>query len=82
MTIQLDLAPHQPKFVDAEVRSGRFRNQAEVLSLAIDRMAERDEARKLAELRETIQISRDESEREEGIEVDPIEMLARIRKES
>jgi Arc/MetJ-type ribon-helix-helix transcriptional regulator len=75
MTIQLELSPHQKAYVESEMRSGHFRTEEEVLSVAIDRMAER----KLQELRELIQEAWDESEREEGIEITGAEILAKLR---
>ncbi|HEY7392969.1 MAG TPA: type II toxin-antitoxin system ParD family antitoxin [Bryobacteraceae bacterium] len=65
------------RFIDAEVKSGRFSNASEVVreGLRLMETRERDERNKLAWLRQAVKEGLDQVSRGEGIEIASAESL-------
>ncbi|HEV7229336.1 type II toxin-antitoxin system ParD family antitoxin [Brevundimonas sp.] len=65
------LSPALDEYVDQKVRSGEFRDRAEVVAEALDRMREEDV--RMDRLRQAINSGLDQLDAGEGIRVDDVE---------
>lgn len=65
------LSPALDEYVDQKVRSGEFRDRAEVVAEALDRMREEDV--RMDRLRQALNAGLDQLDAGEGIRVDDVE---------
>lgn len=79
-TRNINLTDHLNKFVDQQIRRGRYRNASEVLRAGLNLLEQRarEDEKKLVVLRRLAKEGFDEVDQGKGIEIDSPEELSRL----